>query len=256
MFPTIIVVGFSRPQALQRLLNSLNDAHYPSSVLLLISLDGGASNAVHETVDAFEFKHGECRVLKHEQNMGLREHILWCGDQTSSCGAVIVLEDDLIVDPFFFFFACNALQAYADTPSVAGIALYSPGYNEYAGLPFEPLYNGQSSFLMAVPCSWGQLWSRGQWQAFRTWYGEGEQSKVDTCIGLPLCVKQWPESSWKKYFAAYLVQNSLFFIYPYISYTSNCSDTGGVHIKDKTSLFPSCHGTVRQRDGRLCLQTC
>ncbi len=242
MLPTIIVVGFSRPQALKRLLHSLNKAHYPLPVLLNVSLDGGTSKTVIEVAESFEFKHGEYRIIKHEQNMGLREHILWCGDQTATYGAVIVLEDDLIVDPYFFFFAVNALQAYANNPSIAGIALYSPRYNEYTALPFEPLYNGQSAFLMTVPCSSGQLWTHTQWQAFRKWYGKGEQSKVDMCVGLPMRVKQWPKSSWKKYYAAYLVDESLFFIYPYISYTSNCSDDGGTHIAFKTDIHQTALG--------------
>jgi hypothetical protein len=50
-------------------------------------------------------------------------------------------------------------------------------------------------------------------------------------VKLPNAVKNWPDSSWKKYFSAYLIDKNLFFFYPYISYTTNCSDPGGMHIK-------------------------
>ena len=37
----IIVIGYNRPKALERLLNSLLNASYPGKVDLIISIDGG-----------------------------------------------------------------------------------------------------------------------------------------------------------------------------------------------------------------------
>ena len=83
MRPAIVVPAFSRVAALERLLASLARAHYPDEgVNLVISLDGGAAPSVAACARAFEFPHGAVEVVEREQRLGLRQHILWCGDQT------------------------------------------------------------------------------------------------------------------------------------------------------------------------------
>jgi hypothetical protein len=76
---------------------------------------------------------------------------------------VVVLEDDLVVDRYYYLYASCALQHYRCDDRVAGIALYAPEYNEYASLPFAPMANGYSTYPMQMPCSWGQCWTREQW---------------------------------------------------------------------------------------------
>ena len=49
-------------------------------------------------------------------------------------------------------------------------------------------------------------------------------------------MKEWSAASWKRYFAAYLVLEDKSFLYPYRSYTTNCSDSGGTHIGAETSI--------------------
>jgi hypothetical protein len=236
--PLIVVPAFSRPRALARLLASLNAAHFPSAgAEVVISLDGGAASEVRAVANGFEFRGGNVRVVEQPRNLGLREHILWCGDRVFEHEAVIVLEDDLVVDPHFYRYAVEAIQAYANEPEVVGIALYGPRYNEASRLPFEPLFNGGSTYFMQVPCSWGQAWTRRQWADFREWYGSGECALVSGAAGLPSIVRAWPESSWKKYFSAYLIATSRYFVYPYHSYATNCSDAGGVHLPMGTSLY-------------------
>jgi hypothetical protein len=238
MKPVIIIPAFSRPLALSRLLESINRSHFPSDeVKLIVSIDGGASKDVEQVAKKFIFLHGNHEVISRENNMGLRKHILWCGDQTEKYEAVIVLEDDLYVDPYFYIYATSCLDFYKDDNNVSGIALYSPRHNQYAGLPFEPIYNGTSTYFMQVPCSWGQAWTKKQWQEFREWYEDGKIEKVNKCLNIPKKVKSWSENSWKKYFAAYLVERNRYFVYPYISYSTNCSDAGGIHLKKGTNLF-------------------
>jgi hypothetical protein len=228
--PAVIVPAYSRPSALRRLLASLNRAHYPDrGVHLIISLDGGADAKVVDCARAFEFAGGTVEVIERAKRLGLREHILWCGDQVEKYGSVIVLEDDLMVDPWFYQYASHALAAHEDEHTIAGVALYAPRYNDYAHLPFEPLQNGRSAYLMQVPCSWGQAWTPIQWRTFRAWYEESEDDVVDRDRTLPDEVSGWPASSWKKYFASYLSATGRYFVYPYRSYTTNCSDPGGTH---------------------------
>ena len=236
--PVVIVPAFSRSGALRRLLASINRAHYPTNgVRLIISLDGGAPRDVVESAREFEFRSGSVEVIERDERLGLREHILWCGDRTEEHGAVIVLEDDLLVDPWFYEYAIHALAAHEQESTVAGIALYAPRQNDYAHLPFEPLENGLSGYLMQVPCSWGQAWTAGQWRAFREWYGQAGDDVVDRDASIPDAVRAWPASSWKKYFVAYLSATERYFVYPYRSYTTNCSDPGGTHVSRGSDLY-------------------
>ena len=233
--PTIIIPAYRRSKSLDRLLCSINNAHYPhGNINLIISLDGGSDKKTVCVARGFSFRHGSKEIVERGKNIGLKEHILWCGDQSMRFGSVLVLEDDLLVDPYYYLYALQALEFFGTEQRVAGIALYSPCRNEYVNLPFQPMQNGSSAYPSQVPCSWGQVWTKHQWSKFRRWYENKTHDVVRNCSALPAAVKEWPESSWKKYFAAYLVIDDLYFIYPYISYTTNCSDPGGTHIVDGT----------------------
>lgn len=228
--PVIVIPAYNRQQALERLLETVGKAEYPTVVKLFISLEGGASDVVKRVAHGFRSTKLDVEIIERPERLGLREHILNCGDLALAYGAVIVLEDDLLIDRYFYHYATAALNHYDADESVAGIALYSLERNEYAELPFRPMGNGYSTYPMQVPCSWGQGWTIKQWRKFRDWYATADSTTVDETVGLPDAVKKWPKSSWKKYFAAYLVKNNLNFIYPYQTYSTNCSDPGGAHM--------------------------
>src|SRR5690606_11898173 len=135
--PTIIVIGYNRPKSLQRLLTSLSKAHYPEgNIRLVISLDNSGTLEPLRLAEAYDWPYGEKRVIHHEQRLGLRNHVLACGDLTEEYGDVLVLEDDLFVSPYFYEYTARALAFYENEPRVAGISLYSQQFNQTANLPF------------------------------------------------------------------------------------------------------------------------
>lgn len=241
MHPVIIVAAYSRDKSLSRLLTSLKLARYPKDVdiKVIISLDGGYAPKVSDVAEQFkrDFDCGEVEIIRRDKNIGLRKHIIWCGNQTEKYGSVIVLEDDLIVDPHFYYYTVQALEFYAEDDQLAGISLYAQRYNEYAGLPFEPMCNLSTGYFMQVACSWGEAWTRKQWGKFIVWYNEATEESVTACLQLPETVKKWPETSWKKYFSAYMAYHNVYFFYPYNSYVTNCSDAGGTHVENGSRLF-------------------
>lgn len=290
LFPAVIVPAWRRPEALKRLLSSLLEADYSAApageVTLVLSLDGGADPATIALAREFVFPAGTCEVVLHPENMGVRRHILWCGDQCRRFGSVIVLEEDLIAGPAFYRFAQAGLEAYRGVPQVAGVALYAPEFNEIARLPFVPADNGDDAYFMQFPCSSGQAWDLPSWEAFTSWLGEksapqtageplrtnpvdrgkpdfspdagasadagtdaetGTGTGADSVVGvdtdscdnaytgapdgaLPEYVAGWPASSWKKWYAAWLVETDRYMLYPCKSHTTNCSDPGGSHV--------------------------
>lgn len=235
--PVVVVPCYNRRKSLQRILDAINQAKYPFDVRLILSIDGGGTGDVVDLANSFRFKGGQVEVVQHGSNLGLRNHIIWCGDLSKDFGSVIVLEDDLIVDPQYYSYALAALQYYHSNASVSGIALYAQRYNQHTNLPFEPLQNGKSTYFMQLGCSSGQAWSAAQWSEFRTWYDSVNESVVMNSAGLPDSVKRWPESSWKKYFHAYLVEKNKYVVYPYQSYSSNCGDYPGEHVRGESNQF-------------------
>jgi hypothetical protein len=230
-FPAIVVAAWRRPRALKRLLESLLQADYPAGeITLILSLDGGADAGSVALAQAFSFPAGRCEVVLHPENLGVREHILWCGDLSRRFGSVIVLEEDVLVGPAFFRYAVAGLAAYRGVPQVGAVALYAPEFNEIARLPFVPADNGCDAYFMQFPCSSGQAWDAPLWNEFRKWL-EGSGSL--TTAAIPPYVAGWPDSSWKKWFAAWLVETGRFVVYPYRSHTTNCSDPGGMHVSNQ-----------------------
>ena len=234
--PVIVVLAYNRPHALRRLLGSLAAAEYPQGAKLLISLEGCASEDVVKIACEFECEKLEVEIVQREKKLGLRAHVISCADLSEEYGSVVLLEDDLAVDRYFYLYACEALAFYEADESVAGIALYSYEYNELTNLPFTPMANGYDTYPMQLACSWGQCWSSEQWRAFKSWYVGKKHADLEKIELLPPAVKNWPESSWKKYFHGFMIEQGKHFIYPYQPYSTNCSDAGGEHIKNGSFL--------------------
>lgn len=222
----IVVVAFNRPGSLSRLLGSIEKADYSgySDIPLLISIDGGGDPAVIDLAASFEWKYGKKRILQHPENTGLKKHIIYCADLSEEYGSVIILEDDTLVSRNYYRYTNTALQYYQVDGRIAGIGLYSYQYNENAFLPFSPLIDGHEVYFMQHPCSWGQAWTWEQWKGFREWFDNDPQISFND--PMPESVKNWPESSWKKYFAKYLLELNKYFVYPAISYSTNFADPG------------------------------
>ena len=67
---------------------------------------------VVDLANGFVWNFGEKSVLHHDQNLGLRAHIISIGDLTYKFGSIILLEDDLIVSPWFYEYALAAESFY------------------------------------------------------------------------------------------------------------------------------------------------
>lgn len=241
--PAIIAIGFNRPLSLKRLLSSLQRANYSDSdINLVISIDFSDSKQGAETrqiADEFQWEHGQKKLLVREQNLGLRSHVLACGDLVSEYGSIIMLEDDVSVGPEFYKFATEALDFTASDSQVGGVSLYNHCTNFVCQLPFESLYDGFDNYYLQIAQSWGQAWSQQQWTAFREWYdglSESALSQIPDSVPIPRSVANWPKSSWLKYFIWHLVEFEKYFLYPRQSHTTNNADAG-THAHHRTSTW-------------------
>ena len=232
----IIIAAYNRPASLQRLLGSIERANYAgyTGITLVISIDHSGKNDCKVIADAFEWKHGNKTVIHQPHNLGLKKHILSCGDYTLQHDAVIVLEDDLFVSAQFYDYAQQAYIFYKNDEEVAGIAFYHNVFNEVAYCPFEPIHDGYDNYFMQVPCSWGQLWTKKQWAGFIN-YANGITNE-QVFASLPATVQEWSAASWKKLFYSYLIQTGKYFVYPRIGLSTNFGDAGQ-HLTDNQTVF-------------------
>ena len=225
--PAIVAVGYNRISSMKRLLVSLNEAVYPEEdIPLIVSIDrSDVFDDVRKAAEETGWKHGTLDIRVAEERLGLRKHILRCGDLSAQYGAVIILEDDLIVARNFYSYVQQALAYSKDVPESAGIALYSHAWNEHTDYHFQPQPNGYDTYLGQFSVTWGQCWSAEQWQAFRTWYLEHE-GKLEVTPAVPADIASWGDQSWGKYFVCYIAETGKYYIMPYTALSTNCSEVG------------------------------
>ena len=222
---TLVVVGYNRADSIRRILYSLSRADYSySNIRLVISLDYSGNEEVSRSAEDFEWKYGEKIVLCHPERLGLRRHIISCGDLTEKYGAVMILEDYLYVSPDFYNYAMRALDKYGEHPQIAGIALSTKRELLESTFPFFPLRNGYDVFFQQFATSWGQVWNERMWSTFREWYGR--HPELPWHKDVPESVLNYPETSWAKFYQTYIVDTGKYFVYSYDSLTTNFGDAG------------------------------
>lgn len=231
----ITVVAYNRVDSLARLLNSLANASYGADeVPLIISIDKSDTDEVEKFADEYMWRYGTKTVRKHSENMGLRKHVLEQGNLLQQYDAVVVLEDDLVVAQDFWNYTQQTVRMYAKCDEIAGISLYSFAVNYHQRHPFMPIRDGHDVYFMNSAMSWGQVWMRKQWRNFVKWYSANQN--FDDRPHLPQSICSWGEKSWLKYHTRYCIEENKYFVFPYISYTTNYSEVG-THIRDIDSIF-------------------
>lgn len=234
----IVVVAYNRIQSLKRLLNSLKKAEYLNhNVTLIISVDKSDNNNVYNFASEIEWPHGEKKVIKHRENLGLKKHVLKCGDLVSDYDAIIMLEDDLFVSKSFYLYSLKTLNFYKEDARIAGISLYSYRVIDFSSQrTFIPLHDGSDVYFMQVPSSWGQLWTRKQWKEFRSWLTIHKNKLHEYKDLIPDQAYNWGDQSWKRLFYMYIVKENKYIVYPRIALSTNMGEIG-THNKYQSSTY-------------------
>ena len=239
----IVVVAYNRLDSMIRLLESLNVANYnDNTVDLIISLDKAKNHEeMEQSANDFFWSHGNKRIRTFSERQGLKRHIIQCGDLVESYDAIVVLEDDLTVSPYFYEYLTQTLQYYKDDERIAGISLYRHYINVNVSRFFEPEFAGSDVFAMQFAQSWGQCWTKTMWNRFREWFTDNDNVFFDDPENpylneIPDNIIKWGKQSWLKYYMAYMVVNNLFFIYPYHSLSTDHSEVGQ-HCKEDTEDY-------------------
>lgn len=221
----LVVIAYNRLVSVERLIKSLLRADYDdSNVDLIISIDKSKTSIVEDFADRVIWPFGEKRVIKHYENLGLRKHIMSQGKHFDKYDALVILEDDLVVSPCFFYYVNQTVAKYSNDKRIAGISLYSYHMNYQRQFPFEPIKTEYDAYFMKCAMSWGQIWLKNQWEDFYVWYQNN--LNFDYTAEMPRSLYTWPDSSWLKYHIRYCIEKERYFVYPYVSLTTDYSDVG------------------------------
>lgn len=238
--PAIVVSAYNRPQALSRLLQALAAANYPGDqqITLHISIDQGEGNGAQEVrrlSQEFVWAHGPKQVVCHPEHLGLLEHFFLCGGLTRHYGAIILLEDDLLVSPQFYNFATQALAYYGGDERIAGISLYALWFNGYTHFPFTPLPDASDIFFLQIPYTQGQAITKDQWQDFEEWR-EARGQQTQATPGMHEMFSRFDAEDWFPLRTRFLVETQQYYVFPRQSLATGYGDAG-THFSSLSQFF-------------------
>ncbi|MBQ0143537.1 MAG: hypothetical protein KBT06_12235, partial [Prevotellaceae bacterium] len=228
----IISVNYNRLHSLKRQLISLENAFYPEEVTLIISIDKSNTEEVENFADEYVWKFGEKRVVKHEENLGLRNHMLSLGKYFDEFEALIILEDDIIVAQSYYLYAKACVEKYHDNDDIAGVSLYSLKHALGNPVFLNDTVDGYDVYFIQQAVSWGEVWMKRQWKEFKKWYDSIEKLQSEK---IPNIVLGWSDKSWLKYHITYCAEFEKYFVIPYKS-LSTCYAEEGQHQTGKNFM--------------------
>lgn len=238
IIPAICCIGYNRPDSMRRLLNSVVSAVYDDdNIPLIISIDeSDMSDEVEAVARSFSWEHGEMIIKRYPQRMGLKEHCLRCGDLSQEYGALIFLEDDVIVAPGYYRYTKAAVNYYKDNSKVLGVSLYTQKWVQDMNNDFIPAHLGYDTFFLQRDISHGQCWLASGWKSFREWYEANKEHLPEYDARVPRCVYGWKtKTSWSKYMSFFLVEKDVYYACPYQAFATNMSEVG-IHAKRTTDI--------------------
>ena len=162
-FAPIVLFTYNRLAHTRNLIESLLKNEEAANSHLHIFCDGPKDDNDVSTVQAVrEYVHSihgfaQVEIVESEINQGLANSVIkGVTEVVNRYGRVIVLEDDLVVAPYFLKFMNDALNLYADEPRVGHIQACD--FTQDTSLPL--------TFLIKWTGSWGwATWQRA-WKLF------------------------------------------------------------------------------------------
>jgi len=162
-YAPILLFTYNRPTHTRQLIESLLTNEEAAESRLYVYSDAARSAADQEAVaEVRRYLHAltgfrSVEVIERTENQGLAANVIaGVTEQVNRYGRVIVLEDDLIVSPYFLRFMNDALDAYEDEPRVGHIQACD--FTQDDTLPH--------TFLIKWTGSWGWATWKRAWQHF------------------------------------------------------------------------------------------
>ena len=260
----VILFVYNRPKHTQKVIDSLKKNKESQFTDLIIYSDGAINSKDQWKVDSVRnlLNHIDgfrgVEIIKRSCNYGLAKSVIeGVTEVCSKYGKSIVLEDDVVVAPYFLHYMNTTLQRYENYRDVMHISSYMPNYGYVNKGKFEAFfYRSASSWGWAT---WNQAWemfepdSKFLIEKIRSSNRESEFNVDRTAKFYEMLEAQslGKIDSWAVRWNASILINGGLCLQPWKSMSSNIGfDGSGVHCgeskgyetilyADKLTIYPS-----------------
>jgi hypothetical protein len=275
----LVVMTMNRPASLERLINSLKTAHYAQgdSIDLRITVDRDYNGNIHtETMAVLkdvDWPYGIFEVIVWPKKIGLYGQWIhsWPAEKYSDdlYKAVVLLEDDLEVSPFYANWFIGAHKNYGQVVGVGGVTGQRPNLVAAVGGPAtvkSEVPEGTKAFGYLLMATWSLSPVPRVWREFRQWVTDKRENSPDFIPSVPgIIPDQWyehfrsrgeEENMWEMWFIRFADERKLHTVYPWVgngdqTIVGNWMEAG-LHF----SGTPALDFTITQEwDDGLLLQT-
>ena len=215
-------------------MSSLFVAHLSGKVNLIISCDGNSGSDVVSYVNSIEWSYGDFKVIQQGQQLGVDRHNLACMRMSEIYEHIVIIEDDLVVSPYFQEYLNLAVPIALHQDNIAGVSLYRYPIIEENHFPFELIPNNEFLYYQQRSSSKGCFYS---WKQLKPYFDfldrfDGDFHKYS----LPNNVVKWGDEVWEKSFYCFLQASNKFISFPRFSLSTDFADIG-VHMKKQTLKY-------------------
>ena len=237
----IVIFAYNRADHLAKTLQALEQAGGAEQTELFIFADGYKGEKdknkvleVHDYLNGYKargrFK--EIHVVLAEKNRGLAESVIQGVSQiVQKYGAVIVVEDDLVVTPDFIVYMNEALEHYKNQQQVWAISGWAPELDELSGLKEDTFFWYRSSSWGWA--TWQDRWEKVDWSiknysSFRySWKLRKKMNRGGADMADMLDMQmQGVINSWAIRFAYAESMDDGMTVFPTVSKVTNCGQDG------------------------------
>lgn len=234
----LVVMTMNRPKSLERLINSVSTARYSEdmSVDLRVTVDRSFSGEVHgptmQFLNGMQWPHGVLEILVWPRKVGIYGQWVhsWPAEKYSSSlyKAVVLLEDDLEVSPYYARWFIGAHAAYGSVPGVGAVTGQRP--NLVAAVNGPPSVEGQvpegvKAFGYLLMATWSFSPKHSVWKEFREWVGEKRAEAGFEPVVPGIVPTIWyehfktrgeEEDMWEIWFLRFADEKKLHTVYPWV----------------------------------------
>ncbi len=242
----VVLFVYNRPFHTRQTLEALSRNDMASEIELIVFCDGPKNNCSEKILEDIELVRTICKlqtwpkkkiIYESTENNGLAKSVIsGISKVFETYHKVIVLEDDIIIAPYFIKFMNQALDAYANERKVYGISGYKyPSLTEVK----------ENTFFLPIACSWGYATWKDRWGSvnfdakslFNTISKKGLKKKMN--FGGYKFYEMLQDQisgkvdSWAiRFYSSMFIENS-FFLYPKFSLVENIGfDSSGTHCTE------------------------
>jgi hypothetical protein len=232
----IVVLTQKRHHSLGRLIDSLLDARYEDDVVdidfhvdqialpalthFAREVDLIGRQKVLDMLERFEWPYGKKRIQENRVFKGIRGQ--WLGAYVSPFAAkegavVVILEDDIEVSPWFFYWLKRAHKAFANRTDVAGFSLQRRKITASGAAIANVQTQNNTPYLQLQVGPWGFSPRRQVWARFVQEYDNIDIDQ-NTLISSAWYRKHQEEgrshAMWTHHFLSYCREETLYTVFP------------------------------------------